>query len=316
MGNKCILLAPTPPPAGGIAGWTVRMMKSQLKNQWSLELVDEKLLGSREAFGDNVKKNLLQEGRRCFRIWSELFEKLKDRDVKVVHSCIPSALTSMLREYVCACITKINKRKFVMHFRCTVPNTTKGKLSNFMLKILCKKCDAIIVLNNASVEYLKRITDAPLFLIPNFIDLEEMAETVEVRNKIQRILYVGGVIEDKGCDTIVEVAKDFPDIEFRMVGKESAEIVALAKKERNVVLTGPKNKQEVKKELKEADVFMFLSHYYGEGFSNALAEAMAYGLPCIVTDWAANADMIENKGGVVVPVKNAKAVVKDRKSVV
>ena len=95
MGNKCVLLAPTPPPAGGIAGWTVRMMKSQLKNQWSLELVEEKLIGSREAFGDNVKKNLLQEGQRCYRIWSELSNKLKDKDVKVVHSCIPSALTSM-----------------------------------------------------------------------------------------------------------------------------------------------------------------------------------------------------------------------------
>ena len=57
--NKVILLAPTPPPAGGIAGWTVRMLNSKLKNEWKIELVDEKLLGNREAFGDKTKKNYL-----------------------------------------------------------------------------------------------------------------------------------------------------------------------------------------------------------------------------------------------------------------
>lgn len=53
---------------------------------------------------------------------------------------------------------------------------------------------------------------------------------------------------------------------------------------------------------------MFLTYFPGEGFSNALCEAMAAGLPCIVTDWAANADMIENKGGVVIPIKDYKSV--------
>ena len=43
-----------------------------------------------------------------------------------------------------------------------------------------------------------------------------------------------------------------------------------------------------------------MSKFPGEGFSNALAEAMAYSLPCIVSDWAANADMIEQHGGVII----------------
>ena len=70
----------------------------------------------------------------------------------------------------------------------------------------------------------------------------------------------------------------------------------------NVILTGEKDKEFIRQELRSADAFMFLSSFPGEGFSNSLAEAMAAGLPCIVTDWAANKDMIEDKGGVVVPV--------------
>ena len=50
-----------------------------------------------------------------------------------------------------------------------------------------------------------------------------------------------------------------------------------------------------------------MTYFRGEGFSNALAEAMAAGLPCIVTDWAANKDMIGDDGGVVVAVKDVEA---------
>ena len=49
---KVVLLAPTPPPAGGIAGWTVRMMSAKLKNNWQVVVVDEKVTGDRQVFGD------------------------------------------------------------------------------------------------------------------------------------------------------------------------------------------------------------------------------------------------------------------------
>ena len=70
------------------------------------------------------------------------------------------------------------------------------------------------------------------------------------------------------------------------------------------------NRDFVNEELKKADVFLFLSKYWGEGFSNALVEAMAKGIPCIVTDWAANKDMIANKGGIVLKERNSKELEK------
>ena len=36
---------------------------------------------------------------------------------------------------------------------------------------------------------------------------------------------------------------------------------------------------------------------------------MAAGLPCIVTDWSANADMIESEGGIVVPQEDVQALI-------
>ena len=314
--NKVVLLAPTPPPAGGIAGWTVRMMNATLKNDWGVVVVDEKVMGNRQVFGEGSKRNLLTEVKRCFRIWRDLKKALRDPEVKVVHSCIPSITSSMMREYICACIAKRRKKKFIVHYRCTVPNTTKGRLGRFMLKRLCAKSDLIITLNSQTDDYLKGITKTPYKLIPNFISADELVEAHVINPEIKRVLYVGGVIETKGAYEILELAKRFPDIEFRMVGKTESAVEEYAKENgiSNAVFAGAKERDEVKAELAEADVFLFMTYFRGEGFSNALAEAMAAGLPCIATDWAANRDMIGAEGGAVVGVKDVDGAEKALKS--
>lgn len=301
---KVILLAPTPPPAGGIAGWTERMMKVTLKNGWKVEVVDEKQIGDRKLFSANkIKRNFINEWKRCRLIWKNLKNKLEDNEPCVVHSCIPSTTFAMMREYICACITHRKKRKFIIHFRCTVPNTTKGKLGNIILRLLCNKSDYIIVLNKQSEIYVKDLTKTQISIVPNFVDIPETEVFYEVRNKINKIIYVGGVIETKGALEAFELADYFPEIEFEFVGDVPNANRQLALKHSNVILTGALPHEKVKSKLANADVFLFLTHFYGEGFSNALCEAMAVGLPCLVTDWAANADMIDDgEGGYVVPI--------------
>lgn len=304
-----VLLAPTPPPFGGIASWTQRMLSVKMRNGWSIKVVDEKILGHREFFGDNTKRKIFLEIKRSFLIWNNLRKALKDSSVKVVHSCIPSSSLSMLREYVCACITHFYKRPFIMHFRCTVPVTAVSKMDRIILKLMCKKCDKFILLNMQSMEYMKHFTTAPAEIIPNFVDTKEISSQRFVRDLLKTAVYVGGVTEGKGCLDILTVASYFPDIEFRLIGNPEDVVMKAAEAIPNVILTGTQKKEIVQKELAEADIFIFLSQFRGEGFSNALAEAMAAGLPCVVSDWAANADMIEDKGGVVVSCNDVSSTI-------
>ena len=304
--KKVILLAPTPPPYGGIAGWVSRMLNAKLKNDWKVAVVDEKVIGGRTVFGEKAKKNLFIEIKRCIKIWKSLILELNDSNVKIVQACIPAGTTSMMRECISAIITKIFGKKFIVHFRCTLPNMVKTSSSMLLFKLLVKLSDDVFVLNNSSRIFLfKTCKRKKCEVIPNFIETEEIIKKTNRNDEIKTIVYVGGVIPEKGCDLIYEIAPDFPNINFKLIGN-----VGMGSKiaPNNVILTGELPKQKVKEELRQADVFMFLSRYCGEGFSNALAEAMAYELPCIVSDWAANSDMIENKGGVVVPIQNKKAV--------
>lgn len=306
---KVVILAPTPPPSGGIAGWTMRMKNSKLKNNWKVEVVDEKLIGNREVFG-KTKKNLFNEIKRSVNIWKMLYKALKDKEAKVVHSCIPASTTGMIREYICCIITKIFKRKFIIHYRCTIPNMIKTKLGLFVFRALTNISDLVFVLNIDSLNYVKKHTNTDVSLVPNFIEDSEIisTNTKTIENSIKKILYIGGVVETKGCCDIIKVAEKFSEIEFRLVGNVDQKIIDMEKSS-NVILLGEKSKVEVKQELENADVFMFVSYFEGEGFSNALAEAMAYGLPCIVTDWAANKDMIENEGGIVVSIKDTDSMI-------
>lgn len=299
---KAILLAPLPPPSGGIASWAKRMQVAKLKNDWEIAIVDEKVIGGRDIFGENTKRKLSVEIKRCWKIWKNLWRELNDKEVKIVHSNIPAGFTGMMREIVCAVITKMRGRKFIIHFRCTVPNMVTDAKTRFVFKRLVLLSDAVIALNTPSKDFAEKFApNKKIRLIPNFVSIDEKNSVRCYENKNITVLYVGGVIREKGCLDILECAKRTPEIQYRLLGSVDKEMRKQTIPD-NVTLCGETNKDGVLNELDKADIFIFVSFFHGEGFSNALAEAMANGLPCVVSDWAANADMIEGKGGFVVSV--------------
>lgn len=182
-------------------------------------------------------------------------------------------------------------------------------LSKSMLVYRKTVCDCVMVLNQKSKDFVESMCCTKIQIIPNFVEGVEVENSHMIRDEVKRVLYVGGVIESKGCMDLIEVAKAFPHIEFRLVGNPELAIKAAEEMVPNVTLLGAQPHDIVHEELMCADVFAFLSYFPGEGFSNALVEAMACGLPCLVSDWAANADMIEKKGGEVVPIRDPHACI-------
>lgn len=307
---KAVIMAPLPPPAGGIASWAVRMQNAGLKNNWTVEIVDEKIIG-RSVHGDKNKKNFFVEAKRCFTIWRKLKFALRDPESKVVHACTAATTTGMLRDIVSAWITHRRHRKYIIHFRCTVSNLISGGFKKKVFRILCSSSDMIFTLNKQSEEYIKKSTKTPVRLIPNFVGDEEYknVQKQQYYASVRTVLYTGGVTEEKGCAEIIRAAAAFPDIRFRLVGNIRREISDMDIPS-NVILTGVQPEYKIQEELRNADLFVFFTHMDSEGFANSLVEAMGAGLPCIVTDWAANSDMIENKGGIILPVHDVDGLIR------
>lgn len=304
---KAVLMAPLPPPVGGIASWADSLLGRDFPDGWMLLSVDEKILGPREVYGEGTRYRFWDEVRRTFGIWRNLWKTLSDKEAVVVHANTSATVTGMFREWVSATIAHLRGRKFLIEYHCTLPNEIRTRGKRFICKRLSRKTDGVIVLNEASAEFAKSLTKKPIFLIPNFIESEYISTGRTAAPKVQKALYTGGVAEMKGCLDIIEAAKDFPEVEFVLMGRVAPEVEA-AEKPANVTLTGVVERSRVLEALTEADLFLFCSRMSSEGFSVSLTEAMAAGLPCIVTDWAANADMVEGKGGMVIPIADVDAL--------
>jgi glycosyltransferase involved in cell wall biosynthesis len=127
------------------------------------------------------------------------------------------------------------------------------------------------------------------------------------------VVAVGRLHPVKGLEYLVRAAALLPDPDrVRVVivgdGPERETLAALAAQTRNVVLAGAKGAAEVTDYLLGADLFVLPSvdlPGQREGTPTALMEAMAAGLPVIVTDSGGSPALAEaSGGGVVVPQRD------------
>ncbi len=316
--NKVLLISHFPPPNGGIATWTKRLLETGLPDGWEIVHINSNMIGGRDSKDTSIK--LKDEIKRCHSIWSKERKALKAnkaREIKVVHTCIPCKLLGMFREIITGIIAKTRGRKFIVHCRCTVPNVVNSGLKRFVFRILTNLCDGVMVLNGKSYDFVRSTVKKSCYveLIPNFVSENELIKgDREYREQISDLIYDGGVMAEKGCDVIIEAARDLPEITFHLVGSVGAEMKAMECPS-NVILYGNKDKSFVQDMLLKCDGFLFLTHFWGEGFSNSLVEAMSAGLPCIVSDWSANVDMIGEDGGVVVKENTKEELIRAIKSI-
>ena len=116
-----------------------------------------------------------------------------------------------------------------------------------------------------------------------------------------RFLFVGNVCHGKGIPFLLEAARRFRtmDVEFTLVGPlRCAELVRHLPP--NVRWAGSLSHNGVAEEMQNADVFVLPS--VEDAYPLVTMEAMACGLPVIVTSQCGTAELIDNgKDGLVVP---------------
>ena len=120
--------------------------------------------------------------------------------------------------------------------------------------------------------------------------------------------YVGNVTAMKGVYYLLEAIKELSpnDMKLSLVGTYDTNNEVWNKYKNTANFVGRVLHEDVKKILQESDIFVFPS--LGEGLSLSVLEALASGLPCIVTENSGANDAISNyENGFVVPVgdKNA-----------
>lgn len=303
--NVLLISAKVENPSGGIAVWTEHYLTGckEIENL-SCDLVNVSMNGRRAACA-TAKRSLKDEFFRTYEIIKQLNEKLRHGSYDVAHLNTSIGAFGIVRDYFIA--RKVAKRGIpvILHFHCDVPKWDTNCITRYFLKRILKICKMEYVLCESSRQYLRDAYGVEGTKIPNFVDEDLIAPSKIIGKHIRKIMFTGRVSASKGAAEIFEVAKYFPDITFVLAGEVSEEIAPL-KHPDNIVLAGVQEHKTVISYLDAADLFLFPSHT--EGFSLALAEAMARGLPAVATDVGANAEMLEGQGGIVVAVGDVRAM--------
>ena len=306
-----LLISPLPPPAGGIATWTEKYIGYCKANRHKVHLVNTSLRGSR-AIKINHKMNILSEIIRAFVIITTLRKSLRNTQIDIIHINTSCSKLGLLRDFLCVKMAKSAGFPVVVHCHCNVQDQLNGSLRlERLFQNVVNNSDLVIVMNQLSHNYVEKFSQKSVRIVPNFIEEDMIITNRQVCDEISEVIFVGHVQPSKGVFEIYDASKYLPHLHFTLVGPVKDEIRKRRKPE-NVDLSDELSRDKVIKMLDNADLFLFPSHT--EGFSLALLEAMARGLPVIATDVGANREMISDFGGVLVPMHDVEAIVSALKS--
>ena len=189
-------------------------------------------------------------------------------------------------------------------------------------RLLSSMFDRIHTVSDAVRDYTirqDRVAPGKVITIPNGVDTREVSAAngnghhrlqYGLENASHVVVDVTNVRQVKGIDTLMRTAlrvrREFPQVLFVVAGKilEPAYLAELNTLLSDLQLNGSfrflGSVEPVFPLLRAANVFCHLSR--SDGLSNALLEAMACGLPCVVSAVGGNPEIIEEgRSGFVVP---------------
>ncbi len=157
---------------------------------------------------------------------------------------------------------------------------------------LNKQLKNVITISKFSENILKSTLyqDTKITKIYNPIDIGKKEKTIKsYENKYY--LYVGRLSKEKGVDLFCKAITELG--EKGIVVGDGDERENLEKQYSNIEFVGWKDKEEVKAYMKKARALIFPSRWY-EGAPLTPLEAMAIGLPCIVSNVCAASEFIHD----------------------
>lgn len=173
------------------------------------------------------------------------------------------------------------------------------------IKLIWKNADALIAnsqgLKDMALDFYNK---KPFDVIPNGVDTEVFYPSVKEESDEFKILFVSRLIERKGLQFIIPQLKKIQDstkksVKLIVVGdgpyRETLERIAEENHVSDMVeFVGQKGKEEIVPFYQNADLFILPSSK--EGMPNVVLEAMACGLPIIMTPCEGSTELICENG--------------------
>ena len=238
---------------------------------------------------------------KTFKAYKQIKKIIQENNYDIIHCNSPTAsiLTRLAARKTKA---KVIYMAHGFHFFKGAP------LLNWLLfypaeKFTSRFTDILVTINNEDYQIAKKHFHAnKIILLPGVgLDTSKFNNDRTYNNTDNiNLLSIGELNKNKNHQIVIKALANCPkNIHYHICGEGPLgnELLELAKKLKvNLHLEG--YQANVKTFLDQADIFVFPS--LREGLPKSVMEAMANGLPCIVSNVRGNHDLIDPKGGFVV----------------
>ena len=293
---------------GGLATYYQSLLNSSLPQHVDLCFVEtssQKRTGAKS--GLFTFSNLLSALNDCGRFAKAV---IKHRP-QLTHIATANGL-SFVKNSVCIIIARLSGSRVLLHPHCGFPAlySDQSRWWKWFVRQIIRLTNGVITLSTEWNQLSSIVPGCRVYYLPNAIDLSDYREiglehTSKIRNPSRlKVLFLGYIGRQKGSFDLIEAARitasrKMPLI-FDLVGEESApgELEQLKKQVEqtgleHVVTFHPTVWGTGKYDFfREADIFIYPS--YSEGMPIAVIEAMAAGLPVIVTRVGGMPDLVSD----------------------
>lgn len=177
-------------------------------------------------------------------------------------------------------------------------------------KSVLKYLHELTATSDAAAEYIRVLTDRPVHIIPNGVDIAHytkpdstISKDSAINAKSKTILYIGRLERRKGVKYLLKayqlLQENYEDIELILAGdgsdREKLQEMAADLNLRNVKFVGYVSEAEKLQLLHSADLFCAPA-IYGESFGVVLLEAMSSGLVTVAANNPGYATVMQGLG--------------------
>lgn len=258
-------------------GHDVKIITPLHREMENIELPDVIFVGSSTDFRSPTHTHV-QVGATSDS--DKIEEMLAEEQFDIIHfhePWVPMISRQILQKSTC-----VNIATFHAKVPETIMSRTLAKVVTPYLKSVLKYLHVLTAVSDAGAEYVTGLTDEPVTIIPNGIDLTKYQRSTPIKDGGKTILYIGRLERRKGVKYLLQafqiLLQDEPDAKLIIAGdgpeREKLELLAEDLKLKNVSFLGFIS-EELKLDLmSEADLFCSPA-IFGESFGIVLLEAMA-----------------------------------------